>query len=248
MAGEKGGKYPRIRPFNGRSILVEFEPKITPSTLSEVLFVKNLIEIKYVKQKVEIINAYSSILIKYPIGIDKIYDEVLALKAVIQSPKSSKISTFNTWNIPVCYEAEFGFDLDALSCQLKLSKKEIIDLHSQTEYAVYFTGFLPGFLYLGGLHEKLQADRKATPNLNVKKGSVAIGGKQTGIYPEDSPGGWHIIGSTPIPFFDPQQQPPCFATAGDVVRFQTIDKDRYMELQNAFAIKTFNWETLLNDD
>ena len=94
----------------------------------------------------------------------------------------------------------------------------------------------------------MSLDRKKTPNLNVKKGSIAIGGKQTGIYPQDSPGGWHIIGSSPIELFNPKENPPCFINAGDKVKFYSISKFEYLQIQDKIENSTFNIKTLLVHD
>ena len=126
------------------------------------------------------------------------------------------------WKIPVCYDAVFGIDLEAISKEKNLSKEEIIKRHSQAIYTVYFIGFLPGFLYLGGLDESLHVPRKSTPRLQIEKGAVAIGGNQTGVYPTESPGGWNIIGNSPIEFFNPKLETPCFAKAGDKISFKPI--------------------------
>ena len=126
---------------------------------------------------------------------------------------------------------EFGIDLEALSNSINLSVEEIIELHSKPFYIIYFIGFLPGFLYLGGLDSKLQTPRKANPRLKVPKGSVAIGGNQTGIYPSESPGGWNIIGKSPINFFNLKNDTPCFAKPGDKLQFYPISKDKYSDIE-----------------
>ena len=153
--------------------------------------------------------------------------EISKLKDLYSSITSQDILTSRLWYIPVCYDESFGIDLEVLSQAKKISKKTIVERHTKAIYAVYFIGFLPGFLYLGGLNSDLHLDRKTTPNLNVKKGSVGIGGKQTGIYPQDSPGGWHIIGNSPLELFNPKQNPPCFLKAGDKVKFHPISKSEY---------------------
>ena len=137
--------------------------------------------------------------------------------------KSEKI----LWHIPVCYDEKFGIDLSYLSSEKKLSVEKIISLHSSVDYTVYGIGFLPGFLYLGGLSNKLYFPRRNSPRLNVPKGAVAIGGNQTGIYPQSSPGGWHIIGNTPISLFDVKKETPCVITPGDEIRFKAITKEEY---------------------
>jgi len=131
------------------------------------------------------------------------------------------------WEIPVCYEPEFGTDLNSLAEEKKLSQSQFIQAHSAPSYRIHFFGFLPGFFYLHGLAERLHAPRKAVPKLHVPKGSVAIGGAQTGIYPGDSPGGWHIIGRTPLSLFSPKTEPPVWAKVGDQIRFYPISAAQF---------------------
>ncbi len=140
----------------------------------------------------------------------------------------------------MCYSDEFGTDMQDFSSIKKLSKAEIINLHTSTNYTVYFIGFLPGFLYLGGLNPKLFLDRKASPTRQVEKGSVGIGGQQTGIYPDQSPGGWHIIGKTPIELFNASKSPPCTINLGDEIRFKAISKDEYNQI--SLRIKASNFK------
>ena len=121
-------------------------------------------------------------------------------------------------------------DLDEISKEKGLTKQEIIQLHSETIYTVYFIGFLPGFLYLGGLDESLHMPRKSSPRLQIIKGAVAIGENQTGVYPSSSPGGWNIIGNSPINFFDVTKDKPCFAKAGDKIQFRSISYKQHSDL------------------
>ena len=143
------------------------------------------------------------------------------------------------WRIPVCYDLEFGIDLTSLARTKKCTIQGIVDLHSQALYIVDFLGFLPGFPYLSGLNQLLHTPRLTKPRAVVKKGSVAIGGKQTGVYPIDSPGGWHIIGRTPISFFNPKNLPPIFIRPQDKLRFYAISRDEFDRInrQNMFKIE-----------
>jgi inhibitor of KinA len=131
----------------------------------------------------------------------------------------------------VCYHVNFGIDLEAISIEKKLSTEDIIKRHSQVIYTVYFIGFLPGFLYLGGLDDSIYVPRKSTPRLQIDKGAVAIGGNQTGVYPESSPGGWNIIGNSPIEFFNPKLEKPCFAKAGDRIVFKPVSMEAYNQIK-----------------
>jgi inhibitor of KinA len=135
-----------------------------------------------------------------------------------------------TVEIPVCYATEFAFDLDEVARRAGLDPNEVIALHSGTEYRVHCVGFTPGFPFLGGLPPKLAAPRRETPRTEIPAGSVGIGGKQTGIYPVKSPGGWNIIGRTPLRLFDPQRNPPVLLRAGDRVRLRPIRRDEFDQL------------------
>ncbi|RZN82876.1 MAG: 5-oxoprolinase subunit PxpB [Winogradskyella sp.] len=217
----------KYRQFNERSILIEWPSIIDENMLQDIQNFKNVLFNNYIKLKVDIISTYNSILINYMSTIEDIYDEIIHLKTIYSGIESRSSIKFKLWEVPVCYDDEFGIDLEILSITKSLSKPEIIQRHSQQIYTVFFIGFLPGFLYLGGLHESLYLDRKKSPNLDIKKGAVGIGGNQTGIYPQNSPGGWHIIGNSPINFFDLKNEKPCFAKAGDKIKFQPISKDEH---------------------
>lgn len=236
----------RYSQYNERSVLVEWPAIIDEIILQDIRQFKSKIENKYIKQNIEIISAYNSILIIYRFTIDNTNDTFLDLKQLYKTENKQKLVDSKIFKIPVCYDAEFAIDLDNYSKAKKLSKHEIIKRHYDAIYTVYFIGFLPGFLYLSGLDSSLHLDRKTTPNLNVKKGSVAIGGKQTGIYPQDSPGGWHIIGNSPVELFNPKQNSPCFIKAGDKVKFQPISKSEYVKFQKDIENSTFSFKSLLS--
>jgi KipI family sensor histidine kinase inhibitor len=130
----------------------------------------------------------------------------------------------NVVTIPVCYDLEFGPDLQEVANHASISTCEVIRLHSSAKYRVHFLGFTPGFAYLGGLPEALHTPRLATPRKHVPAGTVAIAGSQAGIYPVDSPGGWRLIGRTPVLIFDPNATRPTRLEPGDLVTFSAIDR------------------------
>ena len=132
--------------------------------------------------------------------------------------------------VPVCYDREFAIDIAEVAKRATLSIEEVAALHSSAEYHVVCVGFTPGFPYLSGLPRELATPRRATPRTQVPAGAVAIGGTQTGIYPQASPGGWNIIGRTPLRLFDPTKDPPALLQAGDVVRFRTISRKEFSTL------------------
>lgn len=133
--------------------------------------------------------------------------------------------------IPVCYEAELALDLDLVAQHARLSPDEVIRLHSAAEYRVQCLGFTPGFPYLSGLPKELTTPRRAGPRKEVPAGSIAIGGSQTGVYPLRSPGGWNVIGRTPLRMFDVRRDPPTVLSAGDRVRFRAITRAQFETLK-----------------
>jgi inhibitor of KinA len=136
----------------------------------------------------------------------------------------------DTISIPVCYGGEFGPDINDIANLHNLTVDEVIRLHSFTEYKVYMIGFVPGFAYLGGLIDLLESPRKATPRSAVPAGAVGIAGKQTGVYPLKTPGGWQIIGQTPVKMFDATRSQPSLLKAGDRVVFEPIEISEFNRL------------------
>jgi inhibitor of KinA len=129
--------------------------------------------------------------------------------------------------IPVCYDPEFALDIDDVAGRANISPSEVVRLHSAAEYRVACIGFVPGFPFLAGLPKKLVTPRREVPRKEIPPGSVGIGGAQTGIYPLRSPGGWNLIGRTPLKLFDPTKDPPALLRAGDCVRFRAITQEEF---------------------
>ncbi|MEN3322272.1 5-oxoprolinase subunit PxpB [Mariniflexile soesokkakense] len=215
------------KPFGERSVLVEWPALIDETILKDIIAFKSVIEENKIKSIVELKTAYNSLLISYNLICRNFENEINWLKNTYKSVKLNDDRLSVLWKIPVCYDAVFGIDLEVISVEKKLSKEAIIKRHTQAVYTVYFIGFLPGFLYLGGLDEALYMSRKSTPRLQIEKGAVAIGGNQTGVYPMSSPGGWNIIGNSPIAFFNPNLEQPCFAKPGDRIVFEPITLKGY---------------------
>ncbi len=234
--------------FGERSILIEWPEKVNENTLKDIVRFKNRLKKSNIKSLVDINSSYNSLLINYDSYIENIYDAFSELKALYSVKDSQKKSTCKLWKIPVCYDALFASDMSNFSEEKKLKIEEVVRLHSSVVYTIYFIGFLPGFLYLGGLDRRLFFPRKDTPNLNVKKGSLAIGGEQTGIYPQNSPGGWHIIGNSPIDFFDITKERPCFASAGDRLQFIPVDYKTYNDIKTLVEARVYQLESEVFDD
>ena len=157
------------------------------------------------------------------------------LKLDVRSEKSAR----RIFEIPVCYGGEYGPDLENIAANAGLTPEEVIQIHSSRDYLIYMLGFLPGFAYLGGLDERIHTPRLANPRIRIRAGSVGIGGSQTGIYPLDSPGGWQLLGLTPINPYDPQREIPILYEAGDYIRFVPITGEEYREIRAQVEAGTY---------
>ncbi|MEM8847855.1 MAG: 5-oxoprolinase subunit PxpB [Bacteroidota bacterium] len=216
-----------IRPFGEKAIIVQWPDKVEESILNDILGFVSTFKQEYPSEW-ELVPAYNSITMIWLSSIKLDFDEAKTqiLKSYRDKSKPALTERF-LWKLPVCYDAELAMDLHETAESLGFSVEELIKQHTTHEYIVYGIGFLPGFMYLGGLPESLQLPRRKEPRLHVAKGSVGLAGKQTGIYPQDSPGGWNIIGNCPIPVFDASKETPCFVNAGDRIQFQSISKAEY---------------------
>lgn len=182
------------------------------------------IESAHISSLIDIIPAYDSLTLVFnssDINIDRVLSDI---KQTTRKPIS------NIHEINVCYD--LGLDWEVVETATGLKKEEIISIHSSKEYTIAMMGFLPGFVFLEGLDARIFASRKGNPRVSVPKGSVGIGGLQTGIYSLESPGGWQIIGKTPQSFFEVKQIPPTALQAGDKVRFISISKEEYLKQES----------------
>lgn len=176
--------------------------------------------------------AYATVLIDFD-PLQMTHEELATIAEELLSRKIASLWTSRVVQIPVCYGGEFGMDLPFVAERAGLSAAEVVQLHSATRYLVHFLGFSPGFGYLGGLPKQLECPRLESPRNSVRAGSVGIAGTQTGVYPLDSPGGWRIIGRTPLRMFDPFAVRPTRLEPGDAVEFLPIDSEEFGEIARA---------------
>ncbi len=217
-----------IKPFGEQALLVEWPEMVDEDILYDILRFHNHLKFNHLNDTSwEFVPAYNSLTIIH--RSDPVDYNVLRrqLNDWYKERKEGEQTDHFIWRLPVCYDPEFGSDLDEVARMLNKTTEEVVQLHSSVEYTVFGIGFLPGFMYLGGLPETLETPRKDTPRLLVPKGSVGLAGKQTGIYPQDSPGGWNIIGRCPIPIFNGNNPHPCFTRVGDKIQFYTITKGAF---------------------
>ena len=236
------------KPFGERAILIEWDAEINEAILKDIILLKAKITSKNIKEIVELKSAYNSLLVSYNYVVKNFENNVKLLNNIYFSQDIKHDNVSKLWKIPVCYNEKFGLDLKAVSEEKCMSESDIIKCHSDAVYRVYFIGFLPGFLYLGGLDNKLHIPRKRTPRLQVEKGAVAIGGNQTGVYPNASPGGWNIIGNSPINFFNVSKNQPCFAKTGDRIQFYPITLKEHQDIKILVDADVYQIESeVLND-
>lgn len=213
--------YPNIRIFKmgEYSWGIQWQYKPSRGLLQFLLAVKENLSKSF---DAEIIHTYTEILVKNLDwgGSEKEVKD--RFREIINSTQPLLSEKPRIHRIPVCYDLSLGDDIEDFLKAKSLTIAQLIEIHTQPLYTVYFMGFLPGFPYLEGLDERLHIDRKAIPSQKVRKGSVAIGGKQTGIYPQDSPGGWYTIGHTPVTLFDATKKIPSVCNAGDYIKFYAI--------------------------
>lgn len=222
----------RIVPAGDSSILIEFGDEINEEINRKISMVVQLMREQQIEGVVDIIPAFSSLLVNYDPRIVS-YDKMKKrLRELAKMDFKAGAYPKRVFEIPVCYGGSYGPDLGTIASHAGLSEEEVIRIHSSTDYLIYMLGFLPGFCYLGGLDERIHTPRLANPRKNISAGSVGIGGSQTGIYPLDSPGGWQLMGMTPVKTYDPEREVPILFAAGDYIRFFPIDEGEYQRIRD----------------
>lgn len=235
-----------ISRFNEQSILIDFNPNHTHFSLDFLLASTRYLEKKLHQQILYITHTYHSLLIIYKSTISNFYSQKTHLLDLLIAVNLGDDSASRLVSIPVCYHEKFALDLKVFEQQKQLQPNALIKLHTSKIYRVFFIGFLPGFPYLSNVNHSLKLDRKSKPRPKISAGAVGIAGLQTGIYPVDSPGGWQIIGQTPLRLFDSASQ-QSFLKAGDRIQFKPIGLDEFEEIKvNLF--NNYNFQNQFIDE
>ena len=214
---------PTFHPFGDRALLINFPQEIDEEINQQVILLSQKIEDQHWPEIETLIPAYCSLTVCFHFRKTTYAKMKEKIADLISQIETESVTSFNRIvKVPVCYGGRYGPDLEEISQQKELSESEIIRLHTGQDFRVYMLGFLPGFAYMGKLPEALQVSRKQTPRLKVAAGSVGLAGFQTGIYPSEAPGGWQIIGRTPLELFSPEKETPFLFQPGDLVRFYAI--------------------------
>ena len=223
--------YPHIRFASDQSILITLGQGISRDIHAEVYRLFHLLSSTPIQGLRNIHPAYHTILISYDPMATGAEDIAGRIQSLIEHKDSFLLPHRRRVEIPVCYGESWGPDLAYIAEHRQLTVEQVIHSHSNREYLVYFLGFSPGFPYLGEMPMEIAVPRLPTPRRHVPAGSVAIGGKQTGIYPVASPGGWRIIGRTPKRLFFPERYPPTLLQMGDIVCFTPISQAEFLGIQ-----------------
>lgn len=223
----------RILTAGDSSLLIEFGKEICPETNRKISATVQLMREQHIEGVVDVIPAFCSLLINYDPRVISYKEIRKRMQALLKVDAKAGEQRKRVFEIPVCYGGEYGPDIANIAEHAGLSEEEVIRIHSSRDYLIYMLGFLPGFTYLGGLDERIHTPRLANPRLKINAGSVGIAGSQTGIYPLDSPGGWQLMGMTPVKTYDPNREVPILVEAGDYIRFVPVDEAEFKRIIEA---------------
>lgn len=238
----------KFLPCGDTALSVEFGREVDPLINAQVMAfddrIQKLRAEGALSAVIETIPSFRAILLNYdPLKISQ--RGLIEILQTIPVENAEARQPTRVWNLPTCYDDEFGLDLEDVAQRCDRSVEDVITFHSGAAFQVYMLGFMPGLGYLGGLPDALELPRRAEPRVAVPLGSAAIAGKMSVVYPWESPGGWHLLGRTPIPLFDQNAAQPVLLSAGDGVAFKSIERKEYNDLVARIAGGSFSREELL---
>ena len=231
----------RFLSAGDRALVVEFGDRIDRALSNEVLRLDASVRSSRLPGLVETVPTFRSLTVYYDPLLTSRSELRRAIGPLLDLGDNPRPGA-TLWHVPVCYEGEFAPDLAEVARLAGLTPDEVVVLHSGTRFHVYMLGFLPGFPYMGDLPPQLALPRRADPRLRVPAGSISIATSLTAIYPYESPGGWHLIGATPIRMFDPQRSKPALFAPGDAVKFQRVDAAAFASIRRAVETRRYEVE------
>jgi len=229
----------RFLPAGDLAVSVELGEEISREVNARVLALEYLIQQKGLPGVVETVPTFCSLLVYYDPLVVSYAELTEALRALVAEARAEVLPPARTIEIPCCYGGELGFELDGTAAKLGLTPEEVVRLHAGADYHVYFVGFTPGLPYMTGMPDRLTISRLETPRTRTPPGSVGIGGMQCCIYPVESPGGFWVLGRTPLRLYDPAAADPILLRAGDHVRFRPIDRIEFEAIAAAVSAAGF---------
>ncbi|MGE4526982.1 MAG: 5-oxoprolinase subunit PxpB [Rhodospirillaceae bacterium] len=235
---------PTIKSLGDTALSIEYGEAIDPTVNAQVMALYAALEAARAENAltgvIETVPSFRALAVHYdPLRIG--HDELVERLRPWIATARPDVRSGRAWVLPACYEgADLAPDLGEVAAATGLTPEDVVARHTGAAYPVYILGFVPGFAYLGGVPEALRLPRRASPRTAVPAGSVAIAGEMTGVYPLESPGGWHLLGRCPVPMFDPRREPPVFLAPGDTVRFSAIPRAEYDSLRTAAETGSFD--------
>ncbi|MBS5153110.1 5-oxoprolinase subunit PxpB [Veillonella parvula] len=224
---------PTISPVGDCAISIDFGQVIDPKINRQIRQIIEQIKGLQLDGIIELVPTYCALLVQYDAMVYSYSDICRILEPTLQESVTDSANELVTIiEIPTVYGGEFGPDLGFVASHNHLSEAEVVSIHSGTDYLVYMLGFIPGFTYLGGVDPRIATPRLSSPRILIPAGSVGIAGEQTGTYPSDSPGGWQIIGRTPVTMYDMSKEQAALLQAGDYVRYVSIDENEFHRVKS----------------
>lgn len=217
-----------------------FSETISEEASSSIRLAADKLESEELAGVVEVVPTFCSMMVYYDPTIMRMDEMCNLLRVKLHGIVEEEIKLKRVIHIPVCYGGEFGPDIEFVAENAGIEIHELIEIHTSGDYLIDMLGFLPGFAYLGGLDERLHTPRLEVPRTTIPAGSVGIGGTQTGIYPLASPGGWRLIGRTPVKPYDPNREPAILYKAGDYLHFDSISENEYLAIESKVMTNSFD--------
>lgn len=231
-----------------RGLIIKFGDTIDGETNNRIRSFCSVLEKKRIEGIVEVVPTFNSLSVYYDPCVIKGDRLIKKLSSLLKKCGTNFQNGGKTFVIPVLYGGKWGEDLNDVAAHAHLTADEVIKIHSSTDYLIYMLGFLPGFAYLGGLDDRIVTPRLDTPRTKIHAGAVGIGGEQTGIYPLASPGGWRLIGTTPVKIYDADREEPILYKAGDKIRFKPVTEDEFYEIEKAVNENRYEVTVLGGDE
>ncbi len=228
----------KINASGDTAVIVEFGDEVDRNLSSRVLSAQACLANAELAGVIEVIPTFRSLMVQYDPLATTSAQVIARITPLISTAAIRKVQT-RKWSVPVCYEEEYAADITDVAAATGNTTEQVVALHSDVSYHVYMLGFLPGFPYLGDLAPALHLPRRTNPRTRVPKGSISIATSLTSIYPFESPGGWHLIGTTPIELFNVNDTPPALFTPGDQIKFESVSKPEFIDISNQVSAGTY---------